>query len=347
MSESRTDSLNSWHADWTGLRVAVLGLGASGFSSADTLLELGASVTVFSESHTDEREQLLAVIGGDLVLMTPGLEHAPEARESLSALDPELVVVSPGFAADHPLIVWARERELAVWGEMELAWRVRDKVVAADWIVAAGGADATAAVRVAETILLAGGVKAIWCGSGGMPVLDAIRAPEGWDVIVVAASDAQLHYTTSISALASSCIDSRPQDRAPWMSDALSRAALARVFDETRVACIYNKGDLETQAMVEEADVVEGCRAIGVGLGIPGLSDFGVVEGILCDRAFLDDRHSTAIELAVVDDLEPAGLMTREGVLLVLAACALARAYGVEPSAVGVALAALAIATDD
>lgn len=347
MSESRTDSLTSWHADWNGLRVAILGLGASGFSSADTLLELGSVVTVFSESHSDERAQLLAVIGGDLVLMTPGLEHAPEARERLASLDPELVVVSPGFAADHPLVVWAREREIPVWGDIELAWRVRDKVSSAEWIVTAGGADATAAARVTETILLAGGVRAIWCGFGGMSVLDAVRAPEGWDVIVVAASDAQLHYTSSISAFASSCIDSKPQDRATWMSDDLSREALARVFDETRIACIYNKGDLETQAMVEEAEVIEGCRAIGVGLGIPGPSDFGVVEGILCDRAFLDERRSSAIELAVVDDLEPAGLYSREGVLLVLAACAMSRAYGVAPSAVGVALAALAVAQEE
>ncbi|AWB89116.1 hypothetical protein [Homoserinimonas hongtaonis] len=125
------------------------------------------------------------------------------------------------------------------------------------------------------------------------------------------------------------------------MSEDLSRAALARVFDEARSACIYNKGDLETQTMVEQAEVVEGCRAIGVGLGIPGPSDFGVVEGILCDRAFLDERRSSAIELAEVGDLEPAGLMSREGVLLVLTASAMARAYGVAASAVGVALAAL------
>ncbi|WP_159078154.1 hypothetical protein [Homoserinimonas hongtaonis] len=167
MSEFRAESLTSWHAEWRGLRVAVLGLGASGFSSADTLLELGAVVTVFSEIHTDEREQLLGVIGGDLVVTTPGIEHAPEYRERLAALDPELVVVSPGFAADNPLVVWARERGVPVWGDIELAWRVRDKVAPAEWIVVAGGAEATAAARVAETILLAGGVKTIWCGLGG------------------------------------------------------------------------------------------------------------------------------------------------------------------------------------
>ena len=35
----RLDELTSWHADWKGLRVAVLGLSMTGFSVADTLAE--------------------------------------------------------------------------------------------------------------------------------------------------------------------------------------------------------------------------------------------------------------------------------------------------------------------
>ncbi|XQN49687.1 UDP-N-acetylmuramoyl-L-alanine--D-glutamate ligase, partial [Glutamicibacter creatinolyticus] len=42
----RLDELTSWDANWKGLRVVVAGLGLSGFSAADTLIELGALVTV-------------------------------------------------------------------------------------------------------------------------------------------------------------------------------------------------------------------------------------------------------------------------------------------------------------
>ena len=49
--------------------------------------------------------------------------------------------------------------------------------------------------------------------------------------------------------------------------------------------------------------MVEGARAIGFGLGIPGPSDFGVVDGILVDRAFHDERRDTALEIATVDEL--------------------------------------------
>jgi UDP-N-acetylmuramoylalanine--D-glutamate ligase len=52
------DALRSWHADWRGLRVAVLGLSMTGFSVADTLAELGADVLVLSESASEEYARL-------------------------------------------------------------------------------------------------------------------------------------------------------------------------------------------------------------------------------------------------------------------------------------------------
>ena len=45
------------------------------------------------------------------------------------------------------------------------------------------------------------------------------------------------------------------------------------------------------QRGIENADVVEGARAIGLTLGAPTVSQFGIVEGLLVDRAFVDDRH--------------------------------------------------------
>jgi UDP-N-acetylmuramoylalanine--D-glutamate ligase len=83
-----------------------------------------------------------------------------------------------------------------------------------------------------------------------------------------------------------------------------------------------------TRELVEEAEVVEGCRAIGFGLGIPGPSDFGVVEGIACDRAFLDERRDSALEIATVDELAAVGLGSPHLVADSLAASALARSFG-------------------
>lgn len=54
-----------------------------------------------------------------------------------------------------------------------------------------------------------------------------------------------------------------------------------------------------------EANVVEGCRAIGFTTGIPAPSMVGVVEDVLADRAFVEQRQRSAAE--PVHDRRPAG----------------------------------------
>src|SRR5690606_25124706 len=80
--------------------------------------------------------------------------------------------------------------------------------------------------------------------------------------------------------------------------------------------------------------VEEGARAIGFGTGAPGPSELGIVDDILVDRAFLEDRHRAALELSTLDDLRGAGMTAPHSVANVLAAAALARAAGVEPAEV-------------
>ena len=60
-------TLNSWHADWAGLRVGVLGLGVTGFSVADTLAELGAKVMVVAAGADELRITMVDVIGATYV----------------------------------------------------------------------------------------------------------------------------------------------------------------------------------------------------------------------------------------------------------------------------------------
>src|SRR5690606_20075537 len=63
-----------------------------------------------------------------------------------------------------------------------------------------------------------------------------------------------------------------------------------------------------------------------------------VVEGILCDRAFIDERHSTALELITVEELSTVGLGTPHQAANVLAAAALVRSIGTPIAAVRSAL---------
>jgi UDP-N-acetylmuramoylalanine--D-glutamate ligase len=337
MSRTAADvaALAGWNADWHGLRVAVLGLGVTGFSVADTLAELGAELVVLAGSADDDTARVLSVIGVRL--------ETEDLVGELVRFAPELVVVSPGFSPRHPLVVAAYEAGVPVWGDVELAWRLRDKVTGADgepakWLAVTGTNGKTTTVQLATEMLIAGGQRVIACGNVGVPVLDAIRDPVGWDALVVELSSFQLHYLESMSAWASVCLN-LADDHLDWHGSAEAyRADKGRVYANTRSACLYNLDDLATRDLVEEADVIEGARAVGFGLGVPGPSDLGVVDEFLVDRAFHDDRHRAALELSTLHELADSGLGSRHMVSNVLAAAGLARSVGVEPAEIRQAL---------
>ncbi|MEP6480763.1 MAG: UDP-N-acetylmuramoyl-L-alanine--D-glutamate ligase [Rhodoglobus sp.] len=330
------DSLTSWNAEWRGLKVAVLGLGVTGFAVADTLVELGCEVLVVAAKADPQRADLLDVIGARLVV-----EADPDAvPPELVDLAPELVVVSPGYRLDHSLVAWAQGRGIPLWGDIELAWRLRDRSgVVAEWIAVTGTNGKTTTVQLTTHLLVAAGHRAASVGNIGVPVLDAIRDPVGFEVLVVELSSFQLHWMRragpgAIEPLASVCLNVA-DDHLDWHG---SREAYAQakgtVYFNTRVACVYNRSDEATMHMVEEADVQEGCRAIGFGLGAPGQSDFGLVGDIVLDRAFLSDRHTSALELTTHGELAAVGLAAPHMLSNVLAASALARAFGIPAESV-------------
>lgn len=333
----RVDELTSWHHDWSGLRVVVLGLGVAGFAAADTLAELGAQVVVAARRPDVDRARILPVIGVDLVEIEGSDE---DALPRLAALEPELIIVSPGFRPDNPILSWAAERGTPVWGDIELAWRVRDKVASpAEWVLVTGTNGKTTTTQLTATMLQEAGLRAAPCGNIGVPVLDAVRDPAGFDVLVVELSSFQLHGLPehgpgALRPLASVCLN-LAEDHYDWHGGAAAyREAKAKVYANTRIACVYNRADEATMRMVEQADVEDGARAIGFGADTPGPSDVGVVDDILVDRAFLDDRHRSALELGTLADVRLAGLATPHGLANALAAAALARAAGAPPVAV-------------
>jgi UDP-N-acetylmuramoylalanine--D-glutamate ligase len=133
-------------------------------------------------------------------------------------------------------------------------------------------------------------------------------------------------------------------DHLDWHGSAQAyRAAKAKVYRGTVAACLFNRADDATRTMVEDADVAEGCRAVGFDLGIPAPGDVGVVDGILCDRAFHKDYVRSAVELIHVEELAAAGLDSPHMVQNVLAASALALSLGTPPGAIRHALGAFRI----
>jgi UDP-N-acetylmuramoylalanine--D-glutamate ligase len=316
--------------DWSGLRILVTGLGVSGFAAADALADRGAIVTVVSADATSaigERARILEILDVDVRL---GPEHLLDVPEGT-----ELVVTSPGFRPDHRLLLAAAAAGIPIWGEVELAWRMRAQWGAAPWITITGTNGKTTTVKMLASILRAAGLRATSAGNVGTPLLEAVLHPDPYDVLAVELSSFQLHWQRSVTPVASVCLNLAP-DHIDWHGSMQEyRNAKAKVYTGTELACVYNVQDPATEQMVRDADVVPGCRAIGFTLGIPGPSMIGLVDDVLADRAFVEQRKTSAAELATLSDLRgDAPSVAPQIVANALAAAALARAYGVGPLSV-------------
>ncbi|MET9624902.1 MULTISPECIES: UDP-N-acetylmuramoyl-L-alanine--D-glutamate ligase [unclassified Streptomyces] len=323
---SRKVSTDQQVPDWQGKRVTVAGLGVSGIPAARVLHGLGAVVTVVNDGD-DERSRAQAAeleAEGIAVRLGDGAT-LPEGTE--------LIVTTPGWRPDKPLFAAAAEAGVEVWGDVELAWRLRGPG-AAPWLAVTGTNGKTTTVRMLASILEAAGLRTAAVGNIGVSLLDAVLDRETYgdlDVLAVELSSYQLHWAPSLRAHSAAVLNLAP-DHLDWHGSMEAYAAdKGRIYEGNTVACVYNAADKATEDLVREADVEEGCRAIGFTLATPGPSQLGVVEGILVDRAFVENRQKQAQELAEVADVNPPA---PHNIANALAAAALARAYGVEPRAV-------------
>ncbi|MFE7959112.1 UDP-N-acetylmuramoyl-L-alanine--D-glutamate ligase [Streptomyces sp. NPDC057413] len=309
--------------DFTGKHVTVAGLGVSGVPAAKVLHARGAIVTVVNDGDDARAREQAAELEklGVTVRLGDG-DTLPEGTE--------LIVTAPGWKPTKPLFQAAEQAGVEIWGDVELAWRLRGPD-AAPWLCVTGTNGKTTTVQMLASILKAAGLRTAAVGNIGVSLLDAVLGEQTYDVLAVELSSYQLHWAPSLRAHSAAVLNLAP-DHLDWHGSMEAYARdKGRIYEGNRVACVYNVADKATEDLVREADVEEGCRAIGFTLGTPGPSQLGVVEGILVDRAFVEMRHKNAQELAEVSDVNPPA---PHNIANALAAAALARAFGVEPRAV-------------
>jgi len=315
------------HDSWDGVKTVVAGFGVSGAAAADNLLFLGASVTALDESPGDEERQeraaLLETLGAHIRL--------GEGATLLLPDEVDVLITSPGWKPTAPLLAQARARGVPIWGEVELAWRLRDLNQPAPWLAVTGTNGKTTTTEMLDTILRTAGLRSAAVGNVGLPIVEAVMDPTPYDVLAVELSSFQLHYTDSMAA-ESAAVLNVAEDHLDWYDSMRDYAAdKGRIYERVSRACVYNVADEQTRRLVEEADVVEGARAIGFTLGMPTVGMVGIVEDILVDRAFIAERATSAAELCTIADLASDA---PHFVQNALAAAALARAHGISQQAV-------------
>jgi UDP-N-acetylmuramoylalanine--D-glutamate ligase len=321
-------SANAGEAGWRGRAICVAGLGVSGRAAADVLADRGARVTVVDARDDEPRRELAGRLESRGVMVRLG------DGDTLPA-GTEIVVTSPGWRPDAPLLAAAVAAGVPILGEVELAWRLRGPG-AAPWLALTGTNGKTTAVRMLACILAAAGHEAVAVGNVGTPIVEVVAGggaePEAGagregacDVLAVELSSYQLHWSESVAPYAAAVLNVAP-DHLDWHGSMDAYAADKRKIYAPGTIAIVNADDPPSARLAEGAD-----RVVAFTLGSPAPGQLGVVDDLLVDRAFVPDPVHEATELATLADVRP---FAPHNVANALAAAALARAYGVPATAV-------------
>ena len=299
---------------WSGVRALVVGFDPDGQSTADNLLHLGADVAILdplARPETAEFAELLSVLGAD-VLRGEGAEEP--GIEWLAGRGWELIIATAEASAYG---VFKNVVDLypaaAVMSSLDLARQLEPDQ---PWLLVGAAhredPQAEQIARATTAMLRAAGVRAAHAGADERTAMELVMEPERYDALVLVVSAEVLRLSGAL----------RPQSACVL----IAREDLASAFTDVERACVYKPEEPVTEDMVREADVVEGARAIGITRGTPGVGMLGVVEEVLCDRAFIEDRQTTAAEICTLAELRRTD---DDYIESVLASVALARAYGV------------------
>jgi UDP-N-acetylmuramoylalanine--D-glutamate ligase len=306
--------------------VCVAGLGVSGPPAARALAARGAQVIVLDGCDDEVRRQRAAGLGrlGIKVLLGAAADDAGVPPGTA------LVVTSPGWRPDAPLLAAAAAAGIPVIGDVELAWRLRPVLgdgTTQAWLGVTGTNGKTTTVRMLAAMLTAAGLRAAAAGNVGTSAVEAVTEAGPYQVLAVELSSFQLHWSSSLRPLAATVLN-LAADHIDWHGDMESYARdKGRIFAPGTIA-VCNADDPWSRRLVSEASGLS--RVIPFRLGPPGPGEFGVSGGDLVDRAF-----GGTVVLAPVSDVRPAA---PHNVANALAAAALARAYGVDAAAVAAGL---------
>ena len=173
--------------DLAGKRMLVVGVARTGVAVSLFSAGYGAVVTA-----TDEKPE--AELGpAPARLREAGVTLALGAHDSSIFLDQDLIILSPGVPAHLPALEQARARGIAVWSEIELAWRfLRGKLVAIT-----GSNGKTTTTSLVAHILKTAKIPTLVGGNIGTPLLALVESSSDSTLTVAELSSFQLETTDS------------------------------------------------------------------------------------------------------------------------------------------------------
>jgi len=293
-------------------RVVVIGAGVAGSSAARVLVAEGATVRVTEARPEDELSTAASLRAAGVEMLTGG--HDPAHLDGAT-----LVVTGPGVSERAPVLGWARERGVPIWGELELGARL----ASAPYVAVTGTNGKTTTTGMIEACLRAGGIDAVACGNIGRPFPEAARA--GHDALVVECSSFQLRLQDSFHPRVSALLNLAPDHLDEHGSFEAYAAAKARIFERQRGGDTHvgNRDD----AAAAERSAAAPCDVAWFRAGSPEEGEVGY------DGPILVARHAGRTD-ALGEVAGPPGVRADAA-----AAAASALAFGASPATVSAGLA--------
>lgn len=292
--------------------ILVAGLGVTGVSTAKALAQLGKNILVYEENSSaamqSKADELRLIANIDVTFTQP---------ENL----PKLIITSPGWKPNHPVLIHALSSGCEVISEVEYAWRIDQKSAKPKtWVGLTGTNGKTTTVGMTEAIFKADGKKAVACGNIGKTVIEVITGDEVVDYLILELSSFQLHWSEQLR-LHSAAILNIADDHLDLHGSFSEYLSAKKRITKGANLIIINRDDRHLNNLEFNSDQ----RVVKFTLDAPRPGEIGVVEELLVDRAFVDDPQE-ASALAELSGINP---QAPHNVANALAAMALARSCGV------------------
>ncbi|MDR2694010.1 MAG: UDP-N-acetylmuramoyl-L-alanine--D-glutamate ligase [Chitinispirillales bacterium] len=180
--------------------VAVIGAARSGIAAAKYFLVRGSRVFI---SDVCDRGWLDSTLNENQLYDGGVLLESEAGGHTDRILDYELIILSPGVRGDLDILKSAAARNIPVWSEMELGFRVSK----APFLAVTGSSGKSTTVSLLASVMSAAGFETALAGNIGTPVIDVTPFLSKDAVVVAEVSSFQLEAVDKFKPRAAAVIN--------------------------------------------------------------------------------------------------------------------------------------------
>lgn len=226
-----------------GDAILIIGAARSGVASAEYLLSIGKQI-VISDMNTKLAKDVETQLGHASVSYVWG------KQPDVAALQPELIVMSPGVPLSIPPVVKARELGIPVISEPELAFRYSD----VPFVAITGTNGKTTTTTLTAFLLEKEGRKVVAGGNIGLPLISQCPQMSANDIVVAEMSSFQLESVDSFCPKVAVVMNLTP--------DHLDRHKTMEAYAAAKANIFKNQGP-EDYLLLNKDDAIVAAMAAG------------------------------------------------------------------------------------